>query len=164
MAAANLVCARIMLCYYNAASLTLATIYVGAKMKKTSDQPENGKPGKVSESSSSGSELADRLDSLSTRLGERKQVVDNIDEKKGRANSEGIAQAMRLSSEFIAAIFVGAGLGYLVDTLAGTSPWGMIVLLFLGFGAGILNVLRAAGKIAETNLHLGAKIEPKNDE
>lgn len=138
--------------------------YVGAKMNKFPDQPETGKSSKASESSSSDSELADRLDSLSSKLGKRKQVVENVDEKKGRANSEGIAQAMRLSSEFIAAIFVGAGLGYLVDTLAGTSPWGMIVLLFLGFGAGILNVLRAAGKIAETNLHLNAKIEPKNDE
>ena len=142
----------------------MAAIYFGAKMNKFPDQPENGKSSKASESSSSDSELAVRLDSLSTRLGKRKQVIENVDENKGRANSEGIAQAMRLSSEFIAAIFVGAGLGYLVDTLAGTSPWGMIVLLFLGFGAGVLNVLRAAGKIAETNLHLNAKIEPKNDE
>ncbi len=142
----------------------MAAIYVGAKMKKISDQPENGKPGKLSESSSSDSELADRLGNLSTKLGKRKQVVENTDEKTERANSAGIAQAMRLSSEFIAAIFVGAGLGYLVDTLAGTSPWGMIVLLFLGFGAGVLNVLRAAGMIAESNLHLSAKIDPKNDE
>ena len=133
-------------------------------MKKIQDKPENGNSSKASESSSSDSELADRLDSLSTRLGKRKQVVENTNENDQKANSAGIAQAMRLSSEFIAAIFVGAGLGYLVDTLAGTSPWGMIVLLFLGFGAGILNVLRAAGKIAETNLHLSAKIEPKNDE
>ncbi len=133
-------------------------------MNKSPDHPENGKPGKTSQGTSSDSELADRLDNLSSKLGKRKQVVENIDENKGRANSEGIAQAMRLSSEFIAAIFVGAGLGYLVDTLAGSSPWGMIVLLFLGFGAGVLNVLRAAGKIAETNLHFSAKIEPKNDE
>ena len=142
----------------------MALKYVGVNMNKFPDRPENGKPSKTSQSASSDSELADRLDSLSSQLGKRKQVVENVDEKKGRANSEGIAQAMRLSSEFIAAIFVGAGLGYLVDTLAGSSPWGMIVLLFLGFGAGVLNVLRAAGKIAETNLHFSAKIEPKNDE
>lgn len=133
-------------------------------MSKTPDQPETGKSSKASESSSSDSELADRLDNLSSKLGKRNQAVEIVDEKASRANSEGIAQAMRLSSEFIAAIFVGAGLGYLVDTLAGSSPWGMIVLLFLGFGAGILNVLRAAGKIAKTNLHLSAKMEPKNDE
>lgn len=164
MRATNLVCVRFVLCYYGAASQKLAENHVCAKMKKIPNQPENKNPSAASEGSSSDSELADRLDSLSTRLGKRKQAVENVDENKGRANSEGIAQAMRLSSEFIAAIFVGAGLGYLVDTLAGTSPWGMIVLLFLGFGAGILNVLRAAGKIAETNLHFSAKIEPKNDE
>jgi ATP synthase protein I len=133
-------------------------------MSNFSNRPENGNSGKPDKGSSSDSELANRLDDLSSQLGKRKQVVEKIDINEGKANSAGIAQAMRLSSEFIAAIFVGAGLGYLVDTLAGSSPWGMIVFLFLGFGAGVLNVLRAAGKIAETNLHLGAKIDPKNDE
>ena len=34
---------------------------------------------------------------------------------------------MKLSSEFIAGIAVGAGLGYVIDNFAGTAPWGMIV-------------------------------------
>ena len=142
----------------------MAANHVGANMSKFPDQQENGKPGKTSERLSSDSDLANRLDSLSSQLGKRKQVVEKTNKNDQKANSAGIAQAMRLSSEFIAAILVGAGLGYLVDMLAGTSPWGMIVLLFLGFGAGVLNVLRAAGRLAETNLHLSAKIEPKNDE
>ncbi len=133
-------------------------------MNNTSNQPENGNSGKPGEGSPSDLDLTDRLNDLSYQLGKRKQAVEKIEENNGKANSAGIAQAMRLSSEFIAAIFVGAGLGYLVDTLAGSSPWGMIVFLFLGFGAGVLNVLRAAGKIAKTNLHFGAKNEPKNDE
>ena len=54
---------------------------------------------------------------------------------------------MKLSSEFISAIVVGAVLGYLFDRFVGTTPWGMIVLLLLGFCAGVLNVLRAAGKV-----------------
>lgn len=61
----------------------------------------------------------------------------------------GFGQALRLSSEFIAGIAVGAGLGWLIDTLAGTSPWGLIVFLLLGFAAGVLNVLRSAGMVAE---------------
>jgi len=61
----------------------------------------------------------------------------------------GIGQALRLSSEFIAGVAVGAGLGWLIDNVAGTSPWGLIVFLLLGFAAGVLNVLRASGKIAE---------------
>lgn len=67
-------------------------------------------------------------------------------------NSGGVAgfgQALKLSSEFIAGIAVGVGLGWVIDRMAGTSPWGLIVFLLLGFGAGVLNVLRSAGLVAE---------------
>ncbi len=71
---------------------------------------------------------------------------------RGRPGTDGMAgfgQALRLSSEFIAGVAVGAGLGWLIDRLAGTSPWGLIVFLLLGFAAGVLNVLRSAGMVAE---------------
>ncbi|EKF19928.1 hypothetical protein NA2_06288 [Nitratireductor pacificus pht-3B] len=61
----------------------------------------------------------------------------------------GFGNALRLSSEFIAGVAVGAGLGWFIDRMAGTSPWGLIIFLLLGFGAGVLNVLRSAGQIAE---------------
>lgn len=61
----------------------------------------------------------------------------------------GYGQAFKLSSEFIAAIAVGIGIGWVLDRWAGTSPWGLIVFLLLGFCAGIVNVLRAAGSMAE---------------
>jgi ATP synthase protein I len=48
----------------------------------------------------------------------------------------------------VAAIIVGALLGYLLDHFVGTGPWGMIILLLLGFCAGVLNVLRSAGMVA----------------
>ena len=70
-------------------------------------------------------------------------------EASAEASRKGYAQAMKLSSEFISAIVVGAVLGYLLDRFVGTAPWGLIVLLLLGFCAGVLNVLRAAGKVAK---------------
>jgi ATP synthase protein I len=57
-----------------------------------------------------------------------------------------------LSTEFVAGIVVGAGLGWLIDRLAGTSPWGMIVFLLLGFAAGVLNLMRAAGVAPDNRL------------
>lgn len=68
------------------------------------------------------------------------------------SGAAGYGQALKLSSEFIAGIAVGVGLGWMIDRLAGTSPWGLIIFLLLGFGAGILNVLRSAGVVAETGL------------
>lgn len=64
-------------------------------------------------------------------------------------SAAGYGKALKLSSEFIAGIAVGAGIGWLIDSWAGTSPWGLIVFLMLGFGAGVLNVARSAGVLAE---------------
>ncbi len=93
-------------------------------------------------------------------LARRRQVLEQALAGKAKADAEaarpermgsgaGMAAALRLSSEFVAAILVGAAIGWLIDGLAGTSPWGMIVLLLLGFCAGIMNVLRSAGLMAE---------------
>ena len=56
-----------------------------------------------------------------------------------------MAQGLRLSSELVAGVLVGAVIGYMLDRLLGSSPWGFIVFVLLGFVAGVLNVMRAAG-------------------
>ena len=48
---------------------------------------------------------------------------------------------------------VGAAIGWLLDRWLGISPWGLIVFLLLGFAAGVLNVMRAAGVVRERNLN-----------
>ena len=69
----------------------------------------------------------------------------------------GYGQAFKLSSEFIAGIVVGAGLGWVIDGFLGTSPWGLIIFLLLGFAAGVLNVLRSARLVAEQGPKAPAK-------
>jgi ATP synthase protein I len=64
-------------------------------------------------------------------------------EQRRQSDMSGLSRGFRLASEFAAAIIVGAGLGYLIDMVLPTRPWGMIVLLLLGFAAGVLNVVRA---------------------
>ena len=75
----------------------------------------------------------------------------------------GYGQAFRLSSEFIAGIAVGAGLGWAIDSFLGTSPWGLIIFLLLGFCAGVLNVLRSAGMVAEAGLKAPEKGDRRTD-
>lgn len=94
--------------------------------------------------------LEDRLERLGSELSEKraKDAGNAADDARAAESRKGYQVAVKLSSEFIAAIFVGGLLGYLLDTYAGTSPWGMIVLLLLGFCAGVLNVLRSVGMLA----------------
>lgn len=95
--------------------------------------------------------LSERLRSLGRRLdkaeAEAKQQAKAEVAKSG--GMQGMGLALRVASEFASGVLVGAGLGWLVDRWLGTSPWGLIVLLLLGFAAGVLNVLRAVGKVAQ---------------
>lgn len=99
-------------------------------------------------------DLDARLDSLRSRIETKRPKRESKPEADKKGDVGGIGQAFKLSSEFIAGILVGAGLGYLFDTFFETAPWGMIVLLLLGFCAGILNVLRSAGMVAESEMRL----------
>ena len=56
-----------------------------------------------------------------------------------------MALGFRLSSELIAGVIVGAGLGWGFDRLLSTSPFGLIVFFLLGFVAGLVNLVRSAG-------------------
>jgi ATP synthase protein I len=77
----------------------------------------------------------------------------------------GLARGMRIGTEFIAAILVGAGLGYLIDLGLGTSPWGLLILLLMGFAAGILNVIRVVAEMnAATPAPKGSDMGPDADD
>ena len=60
-----------------------------------------------------------------------------------------MARGLRLSSELVGGVLVGAVIGYMLDRwLPVLNPWGFIVFVLLGFVAGILNLMRAAGVLA----------------
>jgi ATP synthase protein I len=65
-----------------------------------------------------------------------------------QTNASGLARGLRLSTELVAGVIVGATIGWFLDRWLGISPLGFIVFLLLGFAAGILNVMRSAGLVA----------------
>tara|TARA_R110002020_G_scaffold86731_6_gene214120 strand:+ start:3603 stop:4007 length:405 start_codon:yes stop_codon:yes gene_type:complete len=77
---------------------------------------------------------------------------------------QGYALAVKLSSEFIAGVIVGALLGYVFDRFLGTSPWGLIVFLILGFCAGVLNILRSTGAVAPSPIGRSQAGQRGNDD
>ncbi len=58
-----------------------------------------------------------------------------------------LARGLRIGAEFVAAILVGSGIGYLIDFFAGTSPWALLIMFMVGFAAGIVTVTRVVAEL-----------------
>jgi ATP synthase protein I len=95
--------------------------------------------------------LSARLQRLSERLAKTSRPPEKVSGPP-QADASGFARGLRLSAEMVGGVLVGAGLGWLIDRWLGTSPGGFILLLLLGFAAGVLNVMRAAGVVGERHL------------
>ncbi len=91
---------------------------------------------------------------LDTRLAGLKSRLEREDSKNkmkahGKSDNSGLAQGLKSGAEFVSGVLVGAGIGYMIDGWAGSSPFGLIIFLLLGFAAGVLNVLRSVGTVAK---------------
>ncbi len=93
--------------------------------------------------------LSARLQRLGTRLNQVNRPSEIASSPRPTADASAMAKGFRLSTELVAGVVVGAGIGWLLDRWLGISPWGLIVFLLLGFVAGVLNVMRAAGVVRD---------------
>ncbi len=90
-------------------------------------------------------ELRARLDRLSKALEDRRTQEEGQQvQGEAAAAGRGMTLGFRVLADLLAGILVGAGIGWLLDRWLSTKPYLMIVFLFLGTAAGILNVMRAA--------------------
>ena len=90
--------------------------------------------------------LSARLKRLGEKLAQRtSHSAEDSPGPSPATDASAMARGFRLSTELVAGVLVGAALGWLLDRWLGISPWGLIVFLLLGFAAGVLNVMRAAG-------------------
>jgi ATP synthase protein I len=97
--------------------------------------------------------LRARLDKLSNALDAQSAAAHSSDAAKpdqdgasARATATAMALAIRILSEFVAAVIVGALVGWGIDRTAGTTPAFLIVFLLMGAAAGFWNVYRIAMK------------------
>jgi ATP synthase protein I len=111
--------------------------------------------------SSAEADLSARLKGLGAKLGQAGQAKPTQnDSGKYASDPQAMAKGFRLSTELVAGVIVGAIIGWVFDRLTGFSPWGLIVFLLLGFAAGVLNVMRAAGVVAPSKLPGGDADKP----
>ena len=107
----------------------------------------NGDEGKPT--SSGDADLSARLKSLDARLDKATADRPEIAASRARSTSDSraLGQGFRLSAEFVSGVAAGGIVGWIVDRLFGIAPWGLIVCIILGFCAGMLNLMRAAGVV-----------------
>lgn len=104
--------------------------------------------GKAQASGPADAELGARLERLNSSLSQAR-AKGEAPAARGAADTSsrsGVALAFRLGAEFVSGVLVGAAIGYGVDTFLAIAPWGLIVFTLVGFAAGVLNMMRAAGE------------------
>ena len=83
-----------------------------------------------------------RLDALERKLADKRAAMapkPHMDEHYSQAQ-----QAWRMVIELVAGLGIGFGMGYGLDAAFGTSPFLMVIFIFLGFAAGIQTMMRTA--------------------
>lgn len=115
----------------------------------TNDPDENGER-PDSPATDDDARLGARLNALGEKLSARQAQSDGTPRRTFAVDRRGQSLAFRLATEFVAGILVGGAIGWFFDGWLGTSPWGLIVFLLLGFAAGVLNALRSAGVVRES--------------
>jgi ATP synthase protein I len=92
--------------------------------------------------------LRARLEKLSISLDTKAASSETARDGRAQADAQrsvrAVSVGIRVLSEFVAAVLVGAFLGWLFDRVLGSSPWGLVGFLMLGLAAGFWNVYRIA--------------------
>jgi ATP synthase protein I len=91
--------------------------------------------------------LRARLDRLSGELKGRAAPPPASEPKPapktgGNAAGSAMSLGLRAGSEFVSAVIIGLGIGWVLDRALGTNPAFLIVFFLIGVAAGIWNVIR----------------------
>ncbi len=91
------------------------------------------------------SKKRDALDDLAVRISETRGRQQPVEKSQGHASMLGLAY--RFTVEMLAGIGVGGFVGWWIDKWFGTAPAFLLILLFLGMIAGVVNSVRTANEM-----------------
>jgi len=123
---------------------------MGLKMADPNGNPMSEKdrmPSKGTLSQETRDEFQQRLDKLGEKL-DQATKGDQVDRHQS-ASSSGLAIAMRMGSEFVAAVLIGGAIGWFLDKWMGSTPFMLFLFLMVGFAAGTMTIIRVGKRLNE---------------
>jgi len=88
-----------------------------------------------------------RIDSLDERLKALREREEKRNQPtKGVETDENYRLGNRVLSELLGGLAGGLFLGWLIDHFAGTSPWGLLVMMFFGIFVAFRNIIRISNR------------------
>ncbi|MGB3472259.1 MAG: AtpZ/AtpI family protein [Erythrobacter sp.] len=85
-----------------------------------------------------------RVDALEKRL----KAANEREDKRSKSSVQGVdanyRSGNRVLADLLGGILGGAAVGWTIDWFVGTTPWGLLVCLFLGIGAAFRNIILSA--------------------
>ncbi|MFL0356324.1 AtpZ/AtpI family protein [Erythrobacter sp. GH1-10] len=85
-----------------------------------------------------------RIDALEARLKAAREREDERNRPRIKGSDANYRSGNRVLADLLGGIFGGLVIGWAFDALVGTTPWGLLVGLFLGIGVAFRNIIRAA--------------------
>jgi ATP synthase protein I len=105
------------------------------------------------------------LDDLDDRIAKARAAGERHSPATGGGDPEiesAMSFGMRAGAQFVSAVVLGGGLGWLIDHWLKTKPFGMLILMVLMFVAAMVNVWRSMSKAVDA-MTASAQAAEKSD-
>jgi len=87
-----------------------------------------------------------RIDALEERLKAAREREERRNLPQVQGTDANYRMGNRVLAELLGGIVGGALIGWVIDRFAGTSPWGLLVMLFLGIVVAFRNIIRISNQ------------------
>jgi len=87
-----------------------------------------------------------RIDALEQRLSAANEREEQRNRPRVQAADANYKLGNRVLAELLGGLLGGAVIGWVIDYFAGTSPWGLLVMLFLGIIVAFRNIIRISNR------------------
>ena len=85
-----------------------------------------------------------RIDALEARLKAAREREEERNRPQVQGSDANYRSGNRVLADLLGGILGGSVIGWAIDAVFGTLPWGLLVGLFLGIGVAFRNIIRAA--------------------